>query len=414
MNWLDAAWIAVFGLLLVAGFYLSLRLHGGVATPLFFFVGGYCISIALYHLRLFNFPTVSVVTHLIVILSLAAFTLGSMLGSTRTQRPRRSPDLRGLSTFFYGTAAVSALGWSLPLAIIVAKYGTAHLLTNLWILQYEFQMQFIGYLNLLGILVFPTFLIKRHHHGATWFDRLLVLSAILGLILAGIKSYLVYSLFCGVLVHSAVSPRAVKIRDLTILGVSVLLFFVGYNQVIDVLGVTEFPESRIPESMSFLDRPYLYFAGALPAMEQVVSGGMPPKPIPGMVTLQPLWKIAGDLLGIIDPVPQYLPDVAIGPSDFNVYSFAGEVFWDWGVAGVVVCSLLLGWTLTALYRRACTAGFWLTSLLYAVFGYGAVIAFFLYYYRFNSFFLAGYVVVVGLASCWAVSRRTCPTPDAAG
>lgn len=414
MSWFDAVWIAVFCSLLAGGTYLSLRLHGGVVTPLLFFVGGYCISIVLYHLRLFPFPAVSVVTHMIVILSLAAFTLGSMLGSTRKQRPCKAPDLRGLSVFFYGTAALSTFGWSLPLAIIVAKYGTAHLMTNLWILQYEFQMQFIGYLNLLGILVIPTFMIKRRHHGARWFDRLLVLSALSGLILAGIKSYLVYSLFCGVLVHSAVSPRAVKIRDLAILGVSVLLFFVGYNQVIDVLGVTEYPESCIPESVSFLDRPYLYFAGVLPAMEQVVSGGMPPQPVPGMVTLQPFWKIVGDLLGIIDPVPQYLPEVAIGPSGFNVYSFAGELFWDWGAGGVVVCSLLLGWALTALYRRACTAGFWLNSLLYAVFGYGAVIAFFLYYYRFNSFFLAGYVVVAGLASCWAVSRCTGPTPDAAG
>ncbi len=414
MNWSDAAWIAVFGLVFIGGFYLSLRLHGGVATPLFFFVGGYCTSIVLYHLRLFRFPAVSAVTHLIVILSLAAFALGAMLGSARPQRPRGVPDLRGLSLFLYVTAALSTLGWSLPLAIIVAKYGTAHLMTNLWILQFEFQMQFVGYLNLLGILVFPTFLIKSRHLGVGWFDRLLVLSAFMGLLLAGIKSYLVYSLFCGVLVHSAASPRAVKIRNLAILGVAVLLFFIGYNQVIDVLGVTEYPESSIPGTVSFLDRPYLYFAGVLPAMEQVVNGGMPPQPVPGMVTLQPFWKIVGDLLGIVDPVPQYLPEVAIGPSDFNVYSFAGEVFWDWGAAGVVVCSLLLGWALTALYRRAYTAGFWMNSLLYAVFGYGAVIAFFLYYYRFNSFFLAGYVIVLGLASCWATSRRTRPTPDAAG
>jgi oligosaccharide repeat unit polymerase len=413
LNWSDAAWIAVFGLLFVGCLYLSLRLHGGVATPLFFFVGGYCISIGLYHLRLFRFPDVSVVTHLIVILSLAAFALGAMLASARKRRPRGAPDVRGLSIFFYGTAALSTLGWSLPLAIIVAKYGTAHLMTNLWILQFEFQMQFIGYLNLLGILVFPTFLIKNRHLGAGWFDRLLVLSALVGLLLAGIKSYLVYSMFCGVLVHSAASPRAVKIRNLAILGASVLLFFVGYNRVIDVLGVTEYPESRIPEAVSYLDRPYLYFAGALPAMEQVVGGGMAPRPVPGMVTLQPLWKIAGDLLGIVDPVPQYLPEVAIGPSDFNVYSFAGEVFWDWGAAGVAACSLLLGWALTALFRSACTTGFWMDSLLYAVFGYGAVIAFFLYYYRFNSFFLAGYVTAAGLTSCWAVSRHSRPTPDAA-
>ncbi|MBK6899698.1 MAG: hypothetical protein IPH09_10630 [bacterium] len=50
---------------------------------------------------------------------------------------------------------MATMGWILPLAVILARYGPGHLLVNLWILQYEFQMQFLGYLNLVGILVFP-------------------------------------------------------------------------------------------------------------------------------------------------------------------------------------------------------------------------------------------------------------------
>lgn len=410
MTWSGLIWIVVFGLIFVGSLILSLRLHGGVATPLFFFSGGYCISVVLYHLRLLHYPSVSIATHLIVILSLAAFTLGALLGSARPVDTRRNPDANGLAVFFYTTAVLATVGWVLPLAIILTRYGPGHLMVNMWILEYEFQMQFIGYLNLLGILVFPTFLIKRSRIGARWLDRILVPLSFVGLILAGNKTYLVFALFGGVMAHSVESPWSVKIRHLMVLGAAVLAFFVGYNQLIDV-GAPKFPASRIPDPLAFLERPYHYFTGALPAMEQVVRGNMPPRPVPGFVTLQPFWKLFGGLMGLVGPVPKNLPDVAIGPYAFNVYSFAGEVCWDWGPAGVAALSLLLGWSLTALYRRAGAAGLWMNTLLYAVCGYGAVIAFFAYYYGFNMFFLVGYVLVAGSATHWASSRPPRPTPD---
>ena len=414
MTWFDVIWIAIFIMIFTAATALSLRLHGGVATPLLFFIGGYCIAVVLYHLRLFHYPDVSIETHLAVILSLAAFALGALLGAARPRYVSRPWDHRGLSLFFYTTTVLSTLGWSLPLAIILARHGAAHLLANMWILEYEFQMQFIGYLNLLGVLVFPAFLIKGRRSGARAIDWIFLASSFIGLFLAGNKSYLVYALFGGVLAHSTISPRAVKIRHLLILGWAVLAFFVAYNQIIDVLGASAFTESKIPGPVAFLERPYHYFTGALPAMEQVVRGLMPPRPVPSFATLQPLWKVAGDLLGIVDPIPRALPEVNIGPYAFNVYSFAGEVYWDWGPIGVGVLSLLLGWTLTKLYLRASADGIWEMTLLYAVFGYGAVTAFFLYYYRFNTFFLAGYIVIAGAAARWVSSRSPRPTPDAPG
>ncbi|NTV97048.1 MAG: oligosaccharide repeat unit polymerase [Thiobacillus sp.] len=414
MTWVDVAWIVVFASLLAGCFILSLRLYRGVATPLFFFAGGYCVSVILYHLRLFEYPDVSLTTHLIVMLSIAAFLLGALLGTPGRKTPHRHSDPGGLNLFFYATAVIAIIGWIIPLLVILGRYGTGHLLANLWILQYEFQMQFLGYLNLVGILVFPASQIKRKHGGLIWIDVVLVLLSLVGLVLAGNKSYLVYSLFGGVLVRSTNSADAVKVRHLVYLGVGVLLFFVIYNQFVDVLGIPQYPGSRIPAPLSFLERPYHYFTGALPAMEQIVHGEMPPRPVPGFVIFQPFWKVCGDLFGLIEPFPKVLPEVVIGPYAFNVYSFAGEVCWDLGPAGVALLSLLLGWALTSLQRRACEGGHWMGSMFYAVFGYGAVIAFFLYYYRFNTYFLAGYVVAAGMLSTWASSRPPRPTPSTSG
>ncbi len=112
-------------------------------------------------------------------------------------------------------------------------------------------MQFIGYLNVLSILVFPVFILKKFTAGTKWFDYLLVALAFTGLFFAGIKSFLIYSLVGGLLAFSVVKPKAIKIRHLATVGFVVIGFFVLYDQVIDTLGFQGFQGSRIPHSIKF-------------------------------------------------------------------------------------------------------------------------------------------------------------------
>ncbi|MBK6899699.1 MAG: hypothetical protein IPH09_10635 [bacterium] len=86
-------------LIFVGCLILSLRLYRGVATPLFFFAGGYCVSVILYHLRLFEYPDVSLTTHLVVMLSIAAFRLGGAAGDDGREGSRRDPATRAASPF---------------------------------------------------------------------------------------------------------------------------------------------------------------------------------------------------------------------------------------------------------------------------------------------------------------------------
>ncbi len=167
-----------------------------------------------------------------------------------------------------------------------------------------------------------------------------------------------------------------------------------YDQVIDTLGFRGFQGSSMPQSIKFLERPYFYFSGVWPAVDQIVAYVEPNQPVTGFVVLQPFWKIAADLLGLVEPIPRALPFVAIGPYDFNVYSYTGEIYWEWGPVGVLLFSAGLGWLSSLLYRIARCSSFWLYKLAYAIFGYGVVISFFLYYFRFNMMFLGIYAALM--------------------
>jgi len=282
------------------------------------------------------------------------------------------------------------------------------LLSNLWVLQPEFQMKYLGYLNVLGIAVLPTFLIRRTLGRSRRFDILLVGSSLIGLVLAGIKTYFIYSLVVSVILYALYRLNRLSIKHFFVIFLVftiILVFFVSYDATIDIFSAVQLPGSSLPESLAFFERPYVYFVGSWPAMDILVSDqAHPSQPIFGYVTLQPLWKILGDGLGLIEPVPPYLPAVDITSTEFNVYAFIGEVYWDFGLAGVVLLSLTFGLITTRLYLKARSGSSWVDKLLYAMVGYLLAISFFSYFLRFETVVLILYVYIVGRLLSWNSSR----------
>jgi oligosaccharide repeat unit polymerase len=308
-------------------------------------------------------------------------------------------DSHSLGQFFYVTAGLASLGWGLAVLILVGRHGLGALLANIWVLQNQFQMQFIGYLNMIGILVLPTFVLRVAGGTSRRLDRVFVVGAILGLLLAGIKAYLVYSVLTSLVVWSVVRPETFKPRYL-VGGLLVLLFFfIVYTNRIDVFLMDRFEAQPWFAPFQDLHRPYLYTVGSWPAFENVINGSMPRPPIFGSVVLQPLWKILGDGLGVIEPIPFNLPFTHIGTSFFNVYSMVGEVFWDFGWPGLIVFSVALGFVSARLYVRARSLAFWGNFLVYGIIGYGLFLSNFIYSYRFNVFVMLAYLYVAGFVAC---------------
>ena len=348
MTFVDFGWLLLFAFVAAVGLVLGKRMFGFWFSPLAVFIGMNCASMVAYHLRLLEFSEVSPMTHFLLLASLACFTFGTMIaleGSPREKLNDEPPpfDGKGLDTFFTITAILASIGWLLAVMILVGRHGLGALLGNIWVLQLEFQMQFIGYLNMIGILVLPTFVLKWARGRVHFWDYALVGTALFGLLLAGIKAYLIYSMLTALFVWSTTRPDRFRPAYL-FAGLLVMLgFFIVYTNKVDVFVSGSFESRTWLANFPSLQRPYVYLVGSWPALENIVNGTMPDAPMGGVVVLQPLWKLLGDGLGIIDPMPFNLPFTNIGTTFFNVYSLPGEIFWDFGWPGLIILAGIAAW-----------------------------------------------------------------------
>ncbi|MDX2475702.1 MAG: O-antigen polymerase [Candidatus Krumholzibacteria bacterium] len=399
MTLVDFGWLLLFAFVGTMGAVMARRLFGFWFSPLAVFVGMNCASMMAFHLRLLEFSEVSPLTHFLLLVALSCYTFGTLValeGSPREKLNDQSPsfDATGLDTFFTITAILASIGWLLAVMILVGRHGLGALLGNIWVLQLEFQMQFIGYLNMIGILVLPTFVLKWSRGRVHFWDYALVGTALFGLLLAGIKAYLIYSMLTALFVWSTTRPD--KFRPSYLIGglLIMLAFFIVYTNKVDIFVSGKFESQTWLANFPSLQRPYVYLVGSWPALENIVNGTMPKPPMGGIVVLQPLWKLLGDGLGIIEPMPFNLPFSNIGTTFFNVYSLPGEIYWDFGWPGLIILTTSLGYLSTKLYLRVRRLDYWAHHLIYGIIGYGLFLSPFVYSYRFNVFVILGYIFAV--------------------
>jgi len=398
----DVTWVFfLLGLCLVS-VQLSRFYLGHWFTPLSIYACANLGSLGLYHLRLLDLVKLSLATYGLALASVALFTLGSLMAcGWRVRRHdaawNERPRTKNLAAFFYTVAILANTGWLLAAVILVLRFGVGGLLRNLWLLQTEFQMQFIGYLNVIGILVAPAYILKRFHAPVASrrpLDHVLLLLALVGLVLSGIKSYLTFTAIAAGLVWSVARPRAFRAGHFALILAGLLVFFVFYNKQIDLFVHAEYRGADFFARLPWLHRPYLYAVGSWPALDILFQGDVAPPPRFGHVILEPLWKTISSF-GFAPYQPKPLPFANIGPDMFNVYSFVGEILWDIGLWPALVFSWLLGLIATRLYIRARSCRYWGHQLIYALFGYGVFISLFQYGYRFNTLFLLGIAYLFG-------------------
>jgi len=411
----------LFGLLSWAGFRFARWAYGDYFAPIGIFVGVNLASLALNQLNLLPLVPLSTQAWLLVAVSLFSFVVGTFmatpslivggkrLGQGRFFDEKSLTVSEGLASFFYFTALLGIAGWVFFVTVVVPPGW----LSNPWMLQGEYVIPYhFGYSLVAGTLALPAFVLLALAKRRVSFLAVCLLAAnVLALGACGIKSYLVISVATALLVWSNVRRGRIGLCHLLTIAAVLVGFMAFYDRFIDVFAPRQFPSSQFPAALSFLERPYLYAAGSWSAMS-VVMADPPPQAHWGQVTLLPLWKLLGPGgLGLMERVPKYLPFVDIGPSNFNVYSLIGEVYWDFGWLGSILICFLLGFVSTRLYLTARRRRDLVLYLLSAVFSYGLFISFFAYYYKDDLIFLLLYTVIVGkLAKLMSRTLRYCAYP----
>jgi len=242
-------------------------------------------------------------------------------------------------------------------------------LANRWFLQDQFQsVPFIVYLNTLNILVPPAFvyLSRRCGYIRPW-TVLLVVSGVIGLFLAGIKAYMVFSLIAAFFTYFSFRRGRRNVALLGLLLGVVFGFFVLYTAVIDIFLASSVRQWWVG--------PYLYVAAPWASVAELLTLPVPVNSYPGLHLLYPFWKVWN--LFVPDPqFPSYVLHFVNTPLPFNTYTMNGESYLDFGWPGVLLFSTFLGWASTRVRLSTLRTDRFTGHLLSGLFAYYVFMSFF--------------------------------------
>lgn len=366
-------------------------------------------SLGLWHLRFVPLIGLSPEVYLVALLSVISVFVGSFVAcpwcSKNITRSRKitikGVSGVGLRVFFWLIVTLASLGWMVLLSQFMASHDASAIWESPYVLQNSFQAQYIGYLNLTGVLALPTFVLLRKAKLVRLRHMFVLISPIFGLLLAGIKSYIIFSSVTAFLIYTMISDSKGRSYQLALLAAGGLVFFVLYDRIVDVFVSLDTPSSG-SSAVDALIRPYVYVTGGWSALFVVSEEGLS-QPHWGYYSLMWLWKILGDGFGLISPVLESSRYVEIGVESgitTNVYTFAGSLYWDFGLIGVVLGGTGWGFIATKFYAIAKSKKSWVWLLLAALLNYGMFLSFMTYYYQFNMLYLIVITIILYYVSQW--------------
>lgn len=155
----------------------------------------------------------------------------------------------------------------------------------------------------------------------------------------------------GPLVHRARSPRAVRLRRVSLIGGAILGGVLFFNYLGGELGKNSLTASLVPNyhGPAWLLSPLIYFTAGIPALSTAIATGV--NPLGHGNSIFSLIRVAS----VIDPKvapPETLGKFVNIPFPFNVWTGLGQIWLDFGWGGLVILPLLLGWLATVAHRRA--------------------------------------------------------------
>ena len=416
MTGIDILLSLFFGALAVGSIQLSRIVYDDRLAPLGLYLGITFSTLTLWHLKLVSLVTISLLAYFIILLSIVGFIFGAFIAAPGRQLrssaavnwDRAIVKGKGLKRFFYFIGVLSTTGWIVLLIMFSREYSLATVWVEPSMLQSGFQSRrYIGYLNLLGILVLPTYvMLVRSRSASGWLSVAITVSALIGLLLTGVKSYLVFSFVTAFLVWGSFRRTGAPLHLMVVIAVCFIIFMISYDQTIDIYVQNQGAESVLSAIAPGLYRPYIYMVGSWSALTVLADNPMT-QPIWAYQSLMFVWKVLGSGLGMIDLdllSYDYLEIADKGTQKFNVYSMAGGLYWDFGLIGVLLGSAFWGWVSTRLYKKARKSHDWAWVLSSSIINYGLFLSFFTYYFTLNLLFLFA-VVLMAIAFRSVVSVR---------
>lgn len=419
----------VLFILTISVFFISKKFFADFFTPFSIYSGVWLFLFASYSLNWVNYIPVSFNIWLLLITSLIAFVVGSIIvlfgpkGQFTLATPQKivpwdkiiNPQI--YEFWLLSFAILSFIGTYEYLRVINRVFGLNTFFVNSSLIRIgqsseRFFSEFSSsdylllHLNMLTtVLVVVYFNIFPFQKNKLWIGMIGLICAISTFFMVARTQFvtiLIWSFFFTVYLKPVSFSSFKFITRLSIL----LVIFLGvFNFWAQILGKTVYVNRTIlsavnaPEFLSFLVDPYIYLTGTIPAFQIHISHV--DNYFLGTYMVLPLTKIVARLAPNIEVPNEILPFYAI-PFRFNVTTYLNVFYEDFGIIGLIVGPFLLG-VLTNLiyYKMRKNPSIWLVYI-------NSLIAYCLVYSVFNNRFITTYVwefVFLGVIFCISITKK---------
>jgi oligosaccharide repeat unit polymerase len=362
--------------LLAAAIILGRRAHratGVAITALVVLYIAWGLALVLYGLPLIRYSSTSITAWLLVYGSLSAFTLGAFAGERIFARiqPRETllPNIsdRLLLRAWLLTLALGLIGAALYVHAVNATVGWHALLdhpalvrtaesTSAFQHAYSLLGKFCTYVGELGLLLWTLALRNGAMRGRA---RLLIPLGVVGLIpyLFVSSRVLLLSMLVVTGVFHLLWSSAIPVRRLAamiacaVAALAVVFVLAGARLDKSIASHPEIGARITVPALKDLAMPDLYLSGEIPLFTRLLDDPNRPHTAGGL-TFLPILKLAHEV-GVPGTPPRALtPYYSIPFSTFNLPSWLGPFYTDYGVAGCLIIPFLLGLIFTLIVSLA--------------------------------------------------------------
>lgn len=399
--------IVIQSFILFLSITYSEKFNRRIITPVTVYIGVNTVAVFLFLLNLLPYNQLNILAFLILIISEVALMFGSVLGMAivsdigKKYRTRVCKDIKNINVkqAYIIDHDLKTVKLSLKIIGIVSTIGWIYAFINIMLSQYSISfllqnphyigvtgitMQYLGYVNLLGIWVFPMYCYCYIKKKVSRIDFLFVLSAFLGLFLTGIKTYIIISLITGLFVYVHLSYK-IKWKNIIITSIIILAFFIFYNYYIDPwVSRIVISGSKFPSILKPLEQPYRYLSGPFAGFSSLVSYDSL-FPYKGFVVFSWVFKLLSFFNLFDGDTTSYFDSISIGSDtlSINVYTMVGEAYLDLGIFGILFLFFILGLITTMLFEAGKDSKNLVSLFVSSLLMYCLFISFFAYYLGFN-------------------------------
>ncbi len=351
-----------------ASIYLSHKLYRDVFTPLCIYFSVWSFCLLLFRLRLVDYYELETKTIVLIGGSILSFVLGCIIAHRRKAAHEEIPNSAG-------RIHQGLLEYSIRLLLVLyfvgaviftyrmnAAYGLATYITNPAVIRQDAdEWTRMGLLALLLDLNYPLLVCSWVHRLLTkkwqWFS---ILGVLLPLALTFLQTdrgtlttYVITCIFLWIYWNHCRSLTWKMVRRLSAIAALLLAYFLAigllYGKILsqqtDVINTRDF--SATSDVGLALASPYVYATGSFPAFQEAMRDVR--QMSWGTHTFFPIARVLSGL-GFLREKPEgFTTDFYLVPIPFNVYTHLFSFYQDFGVAGVILLPMGLGYMETRLY-----------------------------------------------------------------